>query len=100
MDTERISYAEVLNDAQVLMTSSNEMKDIFDNTERIMNTLGNSWESEAASQFAAKFNQLKAKFPLFYEAVQNYSKFLSSTVETYQAADQAIKNSADSNLGA
>ena len=98
MDTEKISYAEVLNDAQILMNSSNEMKNIFEETERIMATLDSSWQSEAASQFAAKFNQLKAKFPLFYEAVQNYSKFLTSTVETYQAADQAIANAADNNL--
>ena len=98
MDTERISYNEVLNDAQVLMQSSNEMKNIFDQVERIMATLNNSWQSQAANQFTAKFNQLKSKFPMFYEAVQNYSKFLTQTVETYQAADQAIGSSADSNL--
>lgn len=98
MNTERISYEEVLEDARILMDSSNEMKNIFDETERLMNTLDASWQSSAATEFTAKFNQLKAKFPMFYESVQNYSKFLNTTVETYRAADAAVANSADNNL--
>ena len=42
----------------------------------------------------AKFQELSTKFEGFYTAVENYSRFLTQTVETYQAADQAIAGSA------
>lgn len=92
MDTEKITYEEVLNTAQVLKNSSDEMRNICDEVERLMNTLRNSWNSAAAEQFASQFSTLKTKFPGFYEAVQNYSTFLNNTVQTYRDADAAINN--------
>ncbi len=95
---EAIVYAEVLNDAQTLKNESDKIKNIFDEIDVTINRIRDVWQSEAAEKYIARYQQLKAKLPAFYTAVNEYSRFLTSTVQAYQDADTAIGNSADSGL--
>lgn len=95
MNQEKISYAEVLETSNILKDTSNKMREICDDITAQMTRLEGQWQSASAEEFKAKFNTLKAKFPAFYESVQNYAKFLDQTVETYKQADASIAGGAD-----
>ncbi len=89
---QEISYEQVLSSAQSLSSSSGNMNKILDDIKQKMQAINteDTWKSKAAAEFTVKFNKLASKFHLFYDAIQNYSKFLIDTVETYQTADAAI----------
>ena len=93
---EAIAYAEVLNDAQTLKGESDKIKAIFDEIDGTINKIRDVWQSEAAEKYMARYNQLKAKLPSFYMAVNEYSQFLTRTVNAYKDADLTIGNAADS----
>lgn len=90
---EGISYTRALEIASELKKLSSEVEGILEGDfTSAMNSLGGSWQSDAASQTTAKFNSLKAKFPEFKEAILSYAKYIDDTVEQYKAADAAIGN--------
>ena len=91
-----ISYEQVLAVAQQLKGSSGNLKQILETVNQKMSNIGKDgvWKSESAEQFKVKFRELSGKFELFYSAIENYSKFLNQTVETYKAADKAIAGKA------
>ncbi|MFA5693055.1 MAG: WXG100 family type VII secretion target [Acholeplasmataceae bacterium] len=94
---QEISYEEVTTTAQNLHNSATNMKTILDSVKQKMQRVNTeeTWKSNAAAEFLSKFNELASKFENFYTAVDNYSKFLQQTVETYKAADQAITGKVD-----
>ncbi len=94
---DKISYEEVSNIAKELNASSTKMKEILEDTTNKMQAVNTeeTWKSAAASNLYDKFKTLSAKFESFYTAINNYSQFLNQTVETYRAADAAIKNASD-----
>lgn len=94
---EKISYEQVTSTAQSIKSSANNMQQILNNVTQKMNQVGNDdvWKSSAAQQLLMRFKELSSKFEIFYTEIDNYSKFLLRTVETYKAADAAIANKAD-----
>ena len=93
---EKISYEQVNTIAQTMKNGAARMQDIINETRQKMQSVNqeDTWKSNAAGELYAKFQELSTKFEGFYTAVENYSRFLTQTVETYQAADQAIAGSA------
>lgn len=94
---EKISYSQVRASADSLNTSASKLKGILDGVKQKMNVVGNeaTWKSDAASQFKKQFDELAGNFEKFETAIRNYSGFLKQTVDTYEAADKAIKAKAD-----
>lgn len=91
---EKISYEQVNATAQMMKNGAERMREILNETSQKMGTLNqeDTWKSNAAGELYAKFQELSSKFSAFYTEIEKYSKFLTQTVETYQAADQAIAN--------
>ena len=96
---EKISYEQVNTIASQISQGAKRMQEILNETSQKMESVNqeDTWKSNAAGELYTKYKELSAKFENFYTAVENYSKFLTNTVETYQAADQAIQGQA-SNL--
>ena len=63
----------------------NEIRSLFDK-------IGDEgvWSGTAANKAHDKFKELYDKFPNFYEAVKDTSKYLNEVVANYQAVDDAL----------
>ena len=94
---EKISYEEVTNIANSLHNSASTIKTILDETTKKMARMNTeeTWKSQAALDLVEKYKVLASKFDMFYNAIDNYSKFLNQTVATYQAADKTISSKVD-----
>lgn len=92
MDFSKISYEQVMSMSSQLMDSANRMQDILNNITNEFNKVGNdsTWSGTAASSTKEDFDRLSAKFPEFYDAVQDCSKYLDSMVENFKSVDQAV----------
>jgi len=60
-----------------------------------MNNLETTWQSEAARTIVANFNALTPKFENYEQVVEQYSKFLDSTVTALSETETAITNNAN-----
>ena len=94
MDFSKLSYEQVTAISNELHNSSNEMNSLLDEMKTLFAKIGedNVWSGTAASSAKETFDALSAKFPEFYEAVSDCSKYLNSVVANYQSVDSAIKN--------
>ena len=94
MDFSKLSYEQVTAISNELNTSSSEMNGLLDEMKMLFSKVGedNVWSGTAASNAKETFDALSAKFPEFYEAVSDCSKYLNSVVANYQSVDSAIKN--------
>lgn len=94
MDFSKLSYEQVMAASNELGASSNEMNSLLDEMKMLFSKIGedNVWSGTAASSSKETFDALSAKFPEFYEAVSDCSKYLNSVVANYQSVDSAIKN--------
>ena len=96
---EGISYERALTIADEIKKLADEVNSLLDGDfTSAMNSLGGVWQSDAAEQATAKFNQLKAKFPEFYASLKSYSKYIEDTVEQYKAVDTALGNAASGHM--
>ena len=97
----KLSYSDMEMIASQLATSSQNMQTLLENIKTQFNLIGDDsvWSGTAASETKAVFDELSAKFPAFYEAVQSCHLFLTSTVlPSYKEIDAAITGKA-SNQG-
>ena len=87
-----LSYGEIENIANQLSSKSSAMESLLNNVSTELKKVGNdeTWSGTAASAAYAEFNKLIQKFPEFYEAVQNCSKYLNKVVQTYKSVDTAV----------
>lgn len=94
MDYSKLSYEQVVSAANELNTASVEMNSLLEEIKALFNKIGEGdvWSGEAASSTRETFDALAARFPEFYEAVEDCSKYLNQVVANYQAADNAIRN--------
>lgn len=94
MDFSKLSYAEVTAASNELNSAANDMNALLDEIKMLFSKIGedNVWSGTAASNAKELFDTLSAKFPEFYQAVSDCSKYLNSVVANYQAVDSAIKN--------
>lgn len=94
---EQISYEQVSNSASELIKSSQNVKTILEQVDQRMQKVNTeeTWKSNAAEEMYNKFKALAKNFEAFYTAINTYGQFLNKTVETYKAADLAIKKKED-----
>lgn len=94
MDFSKLSYAEVTAASNELNSAANDMNALLDEIKMLFSKIGegNVWSGTAASNAKELFDTLSAKFPEFYQAVSDCSKYLNFVVANYQAVDSAIKN--------
>lgn len=90
----KLSYEQVVSAANELNTASNEMNTLLNEMKMLFSKIGeeNVWSGTAASSAKETFDALSAKFPEFYEAVNDCSKYLNTVVENYRSVDTVIKN--------
>ena len=94
----QISYTQVEASATKLKNCKTKMKEILDAVDAEMAKMGRAWQSGAATELTSKYNKLKVKFKSFYTTVENYGKFLDSTVKAYKDADNKLKSVIQENL--
>ncbi|MCR8643646.1 pore-forming ESAT-6 family protein [Paenibacillus sp. N1-5-1-14] len=89
-----ISFAEVTNTASTITTLNGNLTTKLEDIKKEMNSLTNSWESDASRTIQEKFNALAAKFVDYKKIIDEYSKFLNTTVSNYDSAETTINNNA------
>jgi len=75
-----------------------ELKEKLENSKKIINDLGNTWEGEASQATISSFNEFASKyFQNYYDIIDNYVKFLRTNVDQgYFETETANTNLADS----
>lgn len=93
MDFSKLSYSQVRQASSELNAASSNMKDILDEIQKLFGNVGdeNVWSGTAASSAKESFDALSAKFPEFYEAVSDCSKYLDQVVSNYENVDRVIQ---------
>lgn len=92
MDFSKLSYSQVESMANELNSSSQNMEQLLNEVKNLFNKIGTDdvWSGTAASETKAKFDELSAKFPDFYNAINDCYKYLMSVVESYKSVDQSV----------
>lgn len=88
-----LSYNEINSIADQLKSKADTMNSLLEQSiSSEMNKVGTDgvWSGDAAEQAKAEFKTLMEKFPSFYEAITECSKYLKLMVERYQAVDRAV----------
>ena len=87
---------------QVLKDTAKKVRDIntaldekLQECNKEMNSLENSWKSDAASQIRAKMNALKPRFAEMKATVESYATFLDNTAQSYESTESAILTNAN-----
>lgn len=93
MDFSKLSYSQIRSASAELNTSANEMNSLLEEVKKLFAKIGQdgTWSGTAASTSKETFDALSVKFPEFYQAVSDCSKYLDSVVANYEAVDSAIK---------
>ncbi len=59
-----------------------DLKESLENSKKIVNDLGNTWEGEASQATISSFNEFANKyFQNYYDIIDNYVKFLRTNVD-------------------
>jgi len=89
-----ISLEEVKSSAGTIRTINNGLDAKLAEVKKAMNDMSNSWKSPAGETIKAKFTALEPKFQEYKEIIESYAKFLDTTVDSYQATENAVNNNA------
>jgi WXG100 family type VII secretion target len=91
----KITLPEVTKTAAQLRTLNQTLTDRLSEIKKDMNALAAYWDSDASSSIRANFNALQPKFDEYRQTIDNYAKFLDSTVTHYTDAESKINNNAN-----
>lgn len=98
MNQTSVSYEGMRTSASNIMSNKNEMNNILNNTKTKMNDIESVWQSEAERTLKAQFDSMATKFQGFVDAVEAYSKFITTSVDAYETADKKLQELANSKL--
>lgn len=92
MEFSKLSYSQVQSLADSLHNSAASMETLLSEIKALFENIGNDevWSGTAAAQTKEQFDLLSAKFPEFYNAVDECHKYLLSVVANYQSVDAAV----------
>lgn len=90
----KLSYEQVTAAANELNAVSSEMNTLLQEIKMLFAKIGEDgvWSGTAAASTKETFDALSAKFPQFYEAISDCSKYLNQVVANYQSVDSVLKN--------
>lgn len=89
----KLSYSQIQALAEQLHSSSMNMESVLNEIKMLFDKIGTEdvWSGTAASSTKEEFDTLSAKFPEFYQAIEDCYKYLLSVVETYKSVDAAVR---------
>ncbi|MBQ3061304.1 MAG: WXG100 family type VII secretion target [Lachnospiraceae bacterium] len=90
----QISTQVLTDTAQKLRNINMELSDKLEQINIAMNSLENTWRSDAATDIRSAMNALRPTFERYEEIVESYARFLVNTAESYEATESAIQNNA------
>lgn len=76
-----------------------EVKEIFNNIDNKMKSFDGTsdiWRGKTQESVYNSYQTISNEFPIITEQLDNYNKFLKTTVENYISAENNIDNSIDS----
>ena len=82
-----VSVQGLAGKGQNLKTYASNMSSVLNSFSANINSVSNSWTSNAQSNFKQQFETLKAKFPSFYNLVNEFGDRLVKTSQAYQNFD-------------
>lgn len=94
MDGIKISLNEVSNTAGSLRNLNQQLTTKLEEIKAQMDGLASTWQSDASNTIRAKFTGLQPRFEEYREVIDNYARFLDSTVQAYDTAESNINNNA------
>ena len=86
----RLEYNRARECAEELGRRAANMDSLFNRLRNEMRMLQSEFQSPAASQLYATFNQLDAKIDSFPNKVRDFRAFLLKAVETYEGDEAAL----------
>lgn len=89
-----ISLAEVTSTAGSIRRINEVLDARLQDIKTEMNSLTNTWSSDASNTIQDKFNGLVPRFEEYKKVIESYAKFLDQTVTNYDAAETAINSNA------
>ena len=86
---------ELENFANMMKEKVNMARSSLEVATRVINQTAESFKGSAADTLRDKYNALQHKFNGFYEAMENYSNFLTKTANTYKETNANISKAAE-----
>ena len=80
-------------------TSSNNIEEVFKKIDKTMDKLHNNdvWQGMANESYYNRYKTLSILFPKVNMTLDNYIKFLKTTLDNYTRLENTINQSADNN---
>jgi WXG100 family type VII secretion target len=92
----KISLAEVTGTANHLRNLNTSLDGELQGIKKAMNSLTQTWQSDASTTIQEKFNSLAPRFQDYKTVIDSYVKFLEETVKSYESTESSINSSASS----
>lgn len=89
-----ITFEQVLSDANKMNSCDTKFTEDLNAILARMKTLNNTWKSDTANSFYSTFSNLSKVFQQYHATVENYTKFLKSTVTTYETMENKLNSNA------
>lgn len=96
MDQIKISLAEVTDCAARIRALNQQMYEQLTLMKKDMNDTNITWISDAGDAIRNRFNQFATRFETQKEAIDQYAKFLDTTVSSYDTLESTIHSNATS----
>lgn len=90
-----INYQGLRESANIFRKEVSRMSSALSDAKTEIGNTTKDWQSTAAQTLRDRFESLAGKFDDFYNAIENYAKFLDNTANAYEAADKKIEQRAD-----
>ena len=80
-------------------TINGRIEEIFNNIDTIMSNVNNNdnWKGDTSKEYHERYLLLKEYFPKINNGLENYSKFLRTTANNYETAENKINSNIDVN---
>ncbi|GFN30951.1 pore-forming ESAT-6 family protein [Paenibacillus xylaniclasticus] len=90
-----ISTSELQSTAQKIKATNENLMKRLEDIKTQMNSLSNSWESDAAKTIVQNFNALYKRTDDYKNVIESYWKFLELTAKQYEEVETALNNNAN-----
>ncbi len=94
-DSIRISTQALKNTAEKMRSINTRLDEKLAEINKCMNSLQDTWQSDAAEDIRAAMNALKPRFDEYKGVVESYAKFLDTTALTYESTETSIQANAN-----
>lgn len=93
-DSIQVSSQVLLDTAGKVRKINNELDTKLAESNKAMQDLEATWESDAAKEIRAAMLALKPRFEQYKNVVESYAKFLDTTAQSYETTESAIQSNA------